>query len=116
MQSISFRQLASNFSYLTAGEAISKLFTFAAFSMLARVLGPNNFGYLEFTLAIMVFFTLLVDFGSSPYGAREVAKDQTQIGELSTTIVALRIVFALAGYLLVVICVFFLPQEQAPAK
>ena len=116
MQAISFRQLASNFSYLTAGEATSKLFTFAAFSMLARVLGPGNFGYLEFTLAIMVFFTLLVDFGSSPYGAREVAKDPTRIAELSTTVVALRTIFALAGYLLLILGVFFLPQEQAPAK
>lgn len=116
MQSINFRQLASNFIFLSGGEVISKIFTFAAFVFLARILGPTNFGYLEFTLAVMVFFTLLVDFGSSPYGAREIAKDRSRVGELTANIVALRILFAIAGYLLLIAFVFLLPDKEAPVR
>ena len=79
MQSLNFRKLVSNFTLLTGGEVLSKIFTFIAFTFLARMLGPTNFGHLEFALAVMVFFSLLVDFGTSPYGAREIAKNEVQV-------------------------------------
>jgi O-antigen/teichoic acid export membrane protein len=116
MESIKIRQLAANFSFLSGGEIISKICTFAAFAYLARVLGPNKFGYLEFTLAIMVFFTLLVDFGSSPYGAREIAKNNEQAGNIIGNIVALRIFLAVIGYLLLLALVFFLPNKDAHVR
>ena len=74
MPPVNLRQIVSNFTFLAGGEVLSKVCTFAAFTFLARALGPESFGHLEFTLAMMVFFTLLVDFGTSPYGAREIAK------------------------------------------
>jgi O-antigen/teichoic acid export membrane protein len=116
MESIKIRKLASNFSFLSGGEAISKICTFAAFAHLARVLGPENFGYLEFTLAIMVFFTLFVDFGSSPYGAREIAKDKTQVGILSANIVVLRILLAITAYSLLFALVFFMPGKDSQVR
>ncbi len=112
MEPIKIKKLATNYTFLSGGEAISKLCTFVAFTYLARILGPHYFGYLEFTLAIMVFFTLFVDFGSSPYGAREIAKHEDQVGILSTNIVALRILFATSGYLLLVTLVFILPNQD----
>src|SRR3984957_15471766 len=68
-------RLAVNFLYLSAGEFTAKLLTFASFSYLARVLGPSQYGPLEFTLAVMVFFSLSTDLGLAIYGAREVARN-----------------------------------------
>ena len=39
------------------------------------MLGPQHYGFLEFTLAVMVFFTLPADLGLGAYGAREIARD-----------------------------------------
>src|SRR3990172_5020278 len=71
MHAVDFRKLVSNFTLLSGGEVLGKLLAFATFTYLARTLGPKSFGYLEFTIALMVFFTLLTDFGTSPFGARE---------------------------------------------
>jgi len=101
---------------LTGGEFISKLFTFASFVFLARVLGPENFGHLEFMLAVMIFFTLLVDFGSSPYGAREVAKDHSKIKEVLANISILRGLFAVIGYILLTALALLLPPEKLPVE
>ena len=69
------RRIGVNLLFLTAGECLAKLVTFAAFSYLARVLGPRHYGNIEFTLAVMVFFTLPSDLGLAVYGAREIAKN-----------------------------------------
>jgi O-antigen/teichoic acid export membrane protein len=97
---ISLRRLASNYSLLVAGEALSKVFSFAAFMYLARILGPKNYGYLEFTLAVMVFFTLLVDMGTGPWGARQIPRDPNKIPETTAFVVLLRLLMASAGFLL----------------
>jgi inosine-uridine nucleoside N-ribohydrolase len=44
-------RLALNYILLTSGEFVSKLLALAAFMYLGRVLGPQRYGSLEFTLA-----------------------------------------------------------------
>jgi O-antigen/teichoic acid export membrane protein len=93
------RRLAVNYAYLTAGECTAKLLTFASFSYLARVLGPAHYGFLEFTLAVMVFFTLPTDLGLSWYGAREIARNPGSAARLLHEITGLRMVLALCSML-----------------
>lgn len=89
------RRLAVNFLYLLAGEFTAKLFTFASFSYLARTLGPRDYGFIEFTLAVMVFFSLPVDLGLGSYGAREIARNPDKAARLLREITGLRIMLAL---------------------
>jgi len=83
------RRLAANLLYLLTGEFAAKLLTFASFSYLARLLGPQDYGFLEFTLAVMVFFTLPVDLGLGTYGAREIARHPDQAARLLREITGL---------------------------
>ncbi len=55
--------LAFNFFLLVAGEMTAKVLTFASLTYLARTLGPTDYGFIEFTLAVMVFFSLPADLG-----------------------------------------------------
>lgn len=110
------RQLAANFTLLSGGELIGKACTFIAFVYLARILGPQSFGSLELTLAIMVFLHLFVDLGSGPYGAREIAKDTEQVGILNGNTFALRLVRAAVGYLLLTVLVLSLPDTKASVR
>jgi O-antigen/teichoic acid export membrane protein len=97
--------LAMNFALLTGGEFTAKLLTFAAFSFLARALGPERYGSLEFALAVIVFFTLPADLGLGAYGAREIARNRSRAAALLTEIVQLRLVLATFSFALLTIFV-----------
>lgn len=83
--------LALNFLLLTGGEFLAKLLTFAAYAYLARLLGPERYGNLEFVLASMVFFTLPVDLGIGVYGACELARDRGRAADLLREVAAIRL-------------------------
>jgi O-antigen/teichoic acid export membrane protein len=99
-------RLARNYASLIIGECIAKLFTFVAFTIIGRRLGPERYGQIEFTLAIMVFFTLPVDFGLGSYGAREIAKDPSQSETLLSDIPMLRLVQASFCFLILLVFAF----------
>ena len=91
-------RLAKNYALLTAGECVSKVLAFAAFTWLGRVLGPERYGLVEFTLAAMVFFTLPVDLGLGDYGAREVSKNRAASSTLLNDIAGLRLLLAACSF------------------
>ena len=109
MHFFNLRQFATNYGLLATGEVVSKVFTFIAFTYLARQLGPKTFGTVEFALALIMILTLVVEGGFSPYGAREVAKDPTVVSHLASQIVALRVILALGGFVLLLGLVALLP-------
>ena len=84
-------RLLGNFLVLAGGETLSKGLTMLAFAYLARMLGPAEFGYLEFALAVVVFLALLVDGGLSPYAAREVAKQPRTVTALLPHVTLIRL-------------------------
>jgi O-antigen/teichoic acid export membrane protein len=90
--------LIRNFISLASAELISKLLTFAAFAYVARVVGPDGFGYLEFAGAVLICAGLVIDQGFGPYGAREIAKEPRRTPELVSEIVLARFVLAIAAY------------------
>lgn len=92
------RRLALNFLYLTAGEGVAKLLTFAAFAYLGRVLGPERYGSLEFVLAVMVFFTLPTEMGLGSYGAREIARHPGRTRALLGEITELRLLLSAVSF------------------
>ena len=97
--------LAKNFALLGIGELASKACSFIAFAYLARVLGPSEFGQLEFTLALIFFFTLIVDCGCGSYGAREIAKNISTeaVGHLTLHVLLMRCLLAVLAFAVVVI-------------
>jgi O-antigen/teichoic acid export membrane protein len=108
--------LVRNFLLLGAGEFASKVFSFLAFAYLARVLGPKEFGQIEFALALIVFFSLLVDCGLSSYGAREIAKDESAVGRLSTNIVFMRCLLGACAFVILIIFLAFLDKPWSVEK
>lgn len=106
------RRLAINLLFLSGAEFTAKLLTFATFTYLARVLGPLNYGYVEFTLAAMVFFTLPVDLGLGVYGAREIAREPGNAPRLLHEIVGLRLMLAVACMLALGLFIFAIPKSS----
>lgn len=103
--------LFKNFLSLTGAEAFSKLITFAAFAYLARICDPANFGYIEWSAAVLMCASLIVDQGFSAYGAREIAKDPAQTPALVAEIIATRLFLAVVGYIAVVLVALLVVRE-----
>jgi len=101
---------------LGVGEFASKVFGFLAFAYLARVLGPSEFGQLEFALALIFFFTLLVDCGLGSYGAREIARDGTTVGRLTTHILFVRCLLGAFAFAILIVFLAFLDKPWSVEK
>jgi O-antigen/teichoic acid export membrane protein len=108
--------LVRNFVLLGGGEFASKVCGFVAFAYLARILGPGEFGQLEFALALIFFFTLLVDCGLGPYGAREIAKDESAVGRLTIHILFVRCLLGAFAFAILIILLAFLDKPWPVEK
>jgi O-antigen/teichoic acid export membrane protein len=97
------RKLVLNFILLSGGEAASKILAFVAFAYLARILGPDIYGHVEFALAATLFFNLVVEGGLGLLGTREIAKDELAVNRLTYHIVILRLVLAVGAFLLLIV-------------
>lgn len=97
---------------LASAEVFSKLLTFAAFAYLARVLGPDSYGYIEFAGAALMCATLVVDQGFSSFGAREIAKAPGETRRWVAEIITLRFLLAALSYL--ALAVFALTIDRGP--
>ena len=95
--------LFKNFLSLAGAEIAAKVMTFAAFAYLARVAGPEGFGYIEFAAAAALCAGLIVEQGFNPFGAREIAKAPERTDALVSEIVLVRALLAVAMYVALVI-------------
>jgi O-antigen/teichoic acid export membrane protein len=87
-------RLVVDFVLLSGGEATSKIIGFVAFAHLARVLAPEAYGTVEFTVSLALFFASFVDAGLGPIGAREVARDRAASVGLAAAIPSARLLIA----------------------
>ncbi len=107
-----FLTILKNFLSLVGAEAFTKLITFAAFAYLARILGAANFGYIEWSAAVLMCASLIVDQGFSSYGAREIAKNPSETARLTAEVVTARFLMAALGYLVIVLFAFLFVSDQ----
>jgi O-antigen/teichoic acid export membrane protein len=104
--------LAKNYLFLSSGELFSKIITFVAVAYLAQLLGPADFGIVEFSGAVLLCASLIVDQGFGLYGAREIAKNSDNTGQLVTEVVSARIILSLLSYIAIVAFAYILNRSQ----
>jgi O-antigen/teichoic acid export membrane protein len=82
---------------LSTGHVASKLVGFAAFAFLARTLGPEGYGVVEYLAGLSLVFVMMVDGGLGVAGVRRVAHDPTALPRLAAQIPLARLGLALIG-------------------
>jgi O-antigen/teichoic acid export membrane protein len=95
--------LSKNFIWLAAANIVSSLFGITLFIYLARVLGPDSFGYISYALTIAFFLANFVDMGLSTYGIREIAKNASRVSDYASEIVSFRFLMASILFFLLII-------------
>ncbi|MGH9801886.1 MAG: oligosaccharide flippase family protein, partial [Blastocatellia bacterium] len=108
--------LFKNFLSLAGAEIAAKALTFAAFAYLARVSGPDGFGYIEFAAAAVMCAGLIVEQGFNPFGAREIAKSPERTEALVSEIVLVRLVLAVGLYVALVIFALVFDRAAVQAR
>ncbi|MCK4649187.1 flippase [bacterium] len=101
------RILKNLLSLLSAG-IVTNLLGFMAIVYLARVLGPGDFGKINFAFAIVIYFTLIANLGLPLLGTREVARDRRKVKDYTGNILTLRLCLAFLGFGLLLLMAFFL--------
>jgi PST family polysaccharide transporter len=104
-------KLFKNYLSLASGEIFGKLLIFSAYGYLARILGPADFGAIEWAGAAVMCAGLLVDQGLSSYGAREIAINSSDTVQLAGEVITARSIFAVISYFLIIL----LASEFSPA-
>lgn len=102
------QRIAKNFLFLAVAGVIAGLISFVATVYLARVLGPGDFGKINFAIAIIAYFMLIANLGLPMLGTREIARDKDKIGDYVGHIVAMRLAFAAMAFFLLLLFVFLI--------
>lgn len=100
-----------NYSFLASSYAASRLLTFLSLVYIARRLGVQAFGQVNFAFAIFTYSTLLTHLGLMTFGTREVARHPGEIQYRVSHILSLRLALTLASFLLLVVFAYLVTFE-----
>jgi O-antigen/teichoic acid export membrane protein len=101
-----------NYSFLASSYAASRLLTFFSLVYIARRLGVQPFGQVNFALAIFTYSTLLTHLGLMTFGTREVARHPGQMVRQVTGILSLRMALTLASFLLLLVFTYLVTLDR----
>lgn len=88
---------------LSGGETFSKLCVMAAFSYMAHMLPPSEYGMVELALSVTMFFVMGVEGGMGLYGARIIAAHHERIPSLVPQVMVLRAIIAAPAFVLMLL-------------
>ena len=77
-------KLVSNFLHLASLEGLTFIIPLVTAPYLFRVLGAEKFGLVSFSLVVMAFLRIIVDYGFQLTATREIALNRENIDKLST--------------------------------
>ena len=104
------KRILSNFFSLAILQGLNMLLPLITLPYLVRVLGVENFGLVNFSLAIIMYFNVLVSFGFELSATREISINRDnldKISEIFSTVMIIKIVLAFISLLLLSILIVF---------
>lgn len=92
--------LVNNSAWLFSEQMLRMAISMVTGVLIARYLGPNQFGWLSFAIAVVGFITSLTSMGLNAVVVREIARAPQEENVLIGTVFILRLVGAVSGFLL----------------
>jgi O-antigen/teichoic acid export membrane protein len=93
----SWRLLVRSFATLTVGEAVARAFGLIGVLLLARRLGPADFGIVSFALALVGWFGLVVDSGTELLSIRDIARNPARFRQIAERVLGLRLAISIGS-------------------
>jgi len=104
-------KLLKNISWLFYDKIIRVLGGLLIGIWVARYLGPNDFGVLNYSIAYVAMFMLFVKLGLDQIVVREIVKDKESRGEILGTVFLLKLLGGVFAICCVVISFFFIEMD-----
>ena len=102
-------RLFSNVSSLTVLQIFIYILPLITLPYLVNVLGIEIFGKVVFAQAVMVYFSLIVDFGFAMSATREIAinrADREKVGEIYGSVMCIKFILTIASFFIFAIIIF----------
>jgi O-antigen/teichoic acid export membrane protein len=106
------RRVARNTSFLTISQIISYAESLIYTILVARYLGPQGLGILNFGAALILVFSVFANFGLTTITTREVARDPSKASKYAANVLPIQLLFALLTIGLIVVFVNALGYSQ----
>ncbi|MBI4656614.1 MAG: flippase [Elusimicrobia bacterium] len=97
------QRILKNFLSLTSADVTMKLLSMVAIAYLARILGPGDFGKLNFALASVGYFAIIAHFGINTIGTRDIARDKQNLTFYVNNVISLKLCMGILSYMLLLI-------------
>lgn len=105
-------RIVRNTSFLTISQIISYAESFIYVILVARYLGPQGLGVLNFAVALIAIFSVFANFGLTTITTREVARDPSKASKYAANVIPIQLLFALLTIGLIVVFVNALGYSQ----
>jgi len=105
------KRLLSNFFSLSALQGVNMILPLVTLPYLVRVLGVENFGLVNFSLSIVMFFNILVSFGFGLSATREISihrENHQKVTNIFSSVITIQIFLAILSFLILSLLIFFI--------
>lgn len=97
---------------LSGSTFVVKLLNLLIIGYPARILGPENYGLISFSLSVVAYFSILILPGIQNWGLRNIAKSSSVSSETFSVVVSIRFLLATISYILVILfCQYFVKSN-----
>lgn len=99
---INNKKVIENFSFLSILQIVNLLIPLVTYPYLIRVLGSELYGLVVFTQVVAGYFAILISFGFSTFGAKEISihrDDKQKLSQIISNISFVKLVLLLIGFL-----------------
>ena len=104
-------KVISNVIWAVMGKIISMLSVLFVGILVARYLGPAQYGKMNYVISIVALFTIFAQFGTGEIITRELSKRDFPVSEILGTSFGIRIALAIITILLVLTYVLFSTED-----
>jgi PST family polysaccharide transporter len=104
--------LFKNIFSLGIMQVANLVFPLITLPIIARIIGPEKFGVINYAAAVIAYFTLLINFGFDLTATRTIAQnkdDKEKLNDVFSDILYTKILLFLASLIVFLICLYKLP-------
>lgn len=112
-------RLGKNIGYLSLSQAANYLLPLVTLPYITRVIGPENYGLVEFATVTTLYFSALVTYGFMFTATRKIAElgeNWKRISSVYSTVMQAKLLLLLLSTLLFAVLLFLVPQYQSEWK
>lgn len=106
------KKVFSNVFWAVLSKCVNLLGAFVVGVFIARYLGPEQYGLMNYVISFVAIFQVLADFGIDNIQIREEAKHLDRKNEIIGTAYALKLIFALVAILLIIVTTYVIGTDS----